>query len=110
MVEETGSKLREIVKLNGDTFDNETGSFDQTDAIIENELVLWSALSQHPVFIATEADQFEIQPAGRTILPRVRGLRLLPVRLSFLGKNKFLPRWKGVTTLPTVFEARLSCH
>ena len=77
------------MNLKGNTFDNETGSFDLTDAIIENELAPMSALSQQLLFIAIEADQFEIQPGATTILRRVRGLRSLPVRLSYLGKNKF---------------------
>ena len=71
-----------------------TCSFDLTDAIMENELALMSALSQQPVFIAIEADLFDIQP----------------VRLSYLGKNKFPLCGKDVTTVSKEFEARLSCH
>ena len=104
-----------IVNLKGNTVDSETGSFDLTDcgleyisclrkslvrvglphgdvasfkdATTENELTLISALSQQPVSIAIEADQFGIQLGA--ILRRVRGLRSLPVWLSYLGKNKF---------------------
>ena len=59
------------------------------DATTENELALMSALGQEPRFIVIEADQFGIQAGARTVLRRVRGLRSLPVRLSYLGKNKF---------------------